>query len=128
MRELLVDMLQWDRLSTTLRFNSGSSTLSQKAINDVERMISYLEGLPLGTEVSVVGFTDSDGAFEANRALSIKRAESASQSVQSLGEGRLNNITFVSKGFGELSPAACNTNAQGKGTNRRVEMWIRSPK
>lgn len=128
MRELLVDMLQWERLSTTLRFKSGSSALSQKAQNDVGRLISYLENQPLGTEVAVVGFTDSDGAFEANRALSKNRAEGALQSIQTLSEGRLDNITFVSKGFGELSPSACNTNGQGKATNRRVEIWIRSPK
>lgn len=128
MRELLVEMLQWDRLSTTLRFKSGSSRLDQKALNDVERLITYLETLPLGTEVAVVGFTDSDGAFEANRALSQSRSAEAAQTIQVIGEDRLKNVKFVSKGFGELSPSACNTSAAGKSINRRVEVWVRVPK
>lgn len=127
MRELLVEMLQWDRLSTTLRFKSGSSRLDKKAENDVKRLINYLETLPQGTEVAAVGFTDSDGAFEANRGLSVKRSAKAAQAVQALGAGRLSNIKFVAKGFGELSPAACNTSSLGKSVNRRVEIWVRTP-
>lgn len=127
MRELLVEMLQWDRLSTTLRFKSGSSQLDKKAQSDVERLIEYLEGLPLGTEVALVGFTDSDGAFEANRALSNKRSVQAARAIEALGADRLTNVSFVSKGFGELSPSACNSSAQGKSINRRVEVWVRTP-
>lgn len=127
MRELLVEMLQWDRLSTTLRFKSGSSKLDQKAEADVSRLINYLETLPLGTEVAVVGFTDSDGAFEANRELSIGRSAQASQAIQERGGERLKNIAFKSKGFGELSPSACNTTGDGKAINRRVEVWVRTP-
>jgi phosphate transport system substrate-binding protein len=127
MRELLVEMLQWERLSTTLRFKSGSSRLDRKAENDVKRLIDYLESLPLGAEVAVVGFTDSDGAFEANRGLSINRSAEAAKAIQALAAGRLSNVKFVSKGFGELSPAACNTSGAGKAINRRVEVWVRTP-
>ena len=47
--------------------------------------------------------------------------------IQALAAGRLSNVKFVSKGFGELSPAACNTSGAGKAINRRVEVWVRTP-
>ncbi len=127
MRDLLVDMFNWDRLSTTFRFASGSSALDAKGLFDMERLITYLEGQPEGTTVAFVGFTDSDGAFEANRALSIGRAQQVVQAAQQAAAGRLRGVEFEAKGYGELSPAACNTTLDGKRINRRVEVWIQAP-
>lgn len=127
MRDLLVDMFNWDRLSTTFRFASGSSSLDAKGLFDMERLMKYLEGQPEGTKVAFVGFTDSDGAFEANRALSIGRAQQVVQAAEQAAAGRLRGIDFEAKGYGELSPAACNTSLDGKRINRRVEVWIQAP-
>ena len=126
MRDLLVDMFTWDRLSTTFRFASGSSSLDAKGLFDLERLVDYLADQPEGTEVALVGFTDSDGAFEANRSLSIGRAQQVADAVAQATAGRLNNVSFSAKGFGELSPTSCNTSLDGKRINRRVEVWIRN--
>lgn len=127
MRDLLVDMFNWERLSTTFRFASGSSALDAKGLFDMDRLMTYLEEQPEGTKVAFVGFTDSDGAFEANRALSIGRAQQVAQAAEQAAAGRLRGIEFEAKGYGELSPAACNTSLDGKRINRRVEVWIQAP-
>ena len=126
MRDLLVEMLSWDRLSTTFRFASGSSQLDNKARLDMARLIDYLENQPAGTRVALVGFTDGDGAFEANRALSVGRAQQVAQELNAVAGGRLNHLEFEAKGFGELSPSACNETIEGRRINRRVEVWIQS--
>lgn len=127
MSRLVGDLDEWDRLSSTFRFASGSSRLDAKAQRDMDRLINYLRTQPANTEVAVVGFTDSDGEFESNERLAYGRAESVAQEIAALAQADLENVTFVSKGFGELAPTACNTTAQGKAINRRVEIWVRNP-
>ena len=126
MREMVVDVLQYDRLSTTFRFASGSATLEAKALGDLDRLIEYVNQLSGDVEVSFVGFSDSDGSFADNQALSIGRAQRVADTVTAYAAGRVSDrVKFTAKGFGELSPAACNTSLLGKQTNRRVEVWIR---
>lgn len=124
MRDLLVEMLQFDRLSTTFRFASGSSTLDGKGLVDLERLVSYLEDQPEGTRVALVGFTDSDGAFEANQQLSLFRARQVARTIEETMGDRIAHIDFDVRGFGEFSPTACNDSLDGKRINRRVEVWI----
>jgi phosphate transport system substrate-binding protein len=126
MRELLLEMLQWDRLSTTFRFAPGAFALDNKAELDMVRLLNYLRAQPAGTEVAIVGFTDSDGAFEANRSLSIGRARSVAAAIDAAAAADLTGIKFFALGFGELSPVACNDTQEGKAINRRVEVWIRN--
>lgn len=126
MREMVVEILQYDRLSTTFRFASGSSSFETKAFSDLERLIEYVNKLPYAVELAFVGFSDSDGSFGANRALSIGRAQQVTAAVNAYAAGRFSDrVRLTSKGFGELSPSACNDTLEGKRTNRRVEVWIR---
>ena len=125
---LASDLLSWKRLSTTIRFATGSSTLGEKEIADVERLIAYLRLQPEGTEVAVVGFADSVGGFDANLRLSGARATLVASAIDQQGGRALNSIRFSTKAFGELAPAACNTDENGRRINRRVEIWIRRPR
>lgn len=124
MREMLLEMYQWDRLSSTFRFASGANTLERKSLLDLGRLVEYLQSQPSGTKIAVVGFTDSDGVFNANHALSQRRAQQVLAEIESKANGTLDHITFETHGFGELSPAGCNTDNDGKRINRRVEVWI----
>jgi len=126
MREMLGAMIDQDRLSTTFRYRTGSSKLDEKGLLDMARLTSYLETLPQGTRVSFVGFTDEDGAFDANRRLSIARAEQVAADIKASAPSGLSNIEISTNGFGELSPAACNTTSGGKALNRRVEVWVQA--
>ncbi|MBL4807840.1 MAG: substrate-binding domain-containing protein [Rhodobacteraceae bacterium] len=126
MRELQVELLQWDRLSTTFRFSAGSDDLERKSMLDMIRLVEYLATLPAGADIALVGFTDSDGAFNANRNLSLNRAQVAQTALIDFAEGQTDHINFVNFGFGELAPAACNDSNSNKRINRRVEVWVRT--
>ena len=125
-REMLLEMFEWERLSTTFRFASGSARLDGKGQADLARLIDFLRDQPAGTQVSVVGFTDSDGAFGSNQELSLVRAQQVATEIAAAGGAGLSNIEFSVKGYGELSPSACNDTLEGKRINRRVEIWMRS--
>lgn len=126
MRQLLVELLDWERLSTTFRFSSGSTKLSNKSLEDLERMLDYLEGQPSGTQIAIVAFTDNVGPFASNQTLSEERSEEVAASLVEAAGGRLDAIDITTLGFGSLSPAACNDSDQGRAINRRVEVWIRN--
>ena len=122
--DMLTEMGSYDRLSTTFRFRTGSSRLDERGRLDLQRLVTYLEDVPAGTRVAIVGFTDDVGPFEANRELAIERAGSVVEQIQAEAGDRLANIEFVTKGYGEVAPSACNISDRGRGINRRVEVWI----
>jgi len=123
-REMLAEMVKSDRLSSTFRFTPGSSRLDERGLLEMERLAEYLQDLPEGTKVTMVGFTDSVGAFEANRKLSQSRAQQVVDMLKSTAGDRVAHIEFAATGFGEISPSGCNTSETGRGANRRVEVWL----
>ncbi|MEP5759689.1 MAG: phosphate ABC transporter substrate-binding/OmpA family protein [Litoreibacter sp.] len=126
MGEMLADMINYDRLSTTFRFRTGSSTLDERGRLDMSRLADYLENLGEGASVKFVGFTDSVGAFESNRNLSVGRAKEAARQLEEFSAGRLEGVKISSAGYGEIAPSACNITESGRSVNRRVEVWIES--
>ncbi len=125
MREMLSQMVNYDRLSTTFRFRTGSQELDLRGRLNLTRLAEYLETQPAGTEVLFVGFTDDVGAFDSNRTLSIGRAEQVMAEMQSFAGSRLSGIQMSSVGYGEVAPSACNTSENERRINRRVEVWIK---
>ena len=124
MREMLGKMVDYDRLSTTFRFRTGSSKLDERGILDMQRLAAFLESKPAGTKVKFVGFTDDVGAFASNRTLSERRAEQVMQDVVAYAGDRLSGIELEYAGYGEVAPSACNISEEGRRINRRVEVWI----
>jgi phosphate transport system substrate-binding protein len=125
--DFVKNLKEYDRLSATFRFRTGSNSLDERGKLDILRLVDHLEAMPAGTEVSLVGFTDGVGAFEPNLALSKSRADEVRQALLEVGGDRLNGITIETAGYGEISPAACDTNDTGRLINRRVETWINLP-
>jgi len=123
--DLLAEMEGHDRLSTTFRFSTASSRLDERAREDLDRLASYLEAQPEGTEVRFVGFTDDVGPFDANLNVSVDRATQIMQELQNFAGNRLSGISMDVSGYGPISPADCNTNEDGRRVNRRVEVWIK---
>jgi outer membrane protein OmpA-like peptidoglycan-associated protein len=74
-----------------------------------------------GTEVLIVGHTDSVGADDYNMRLSYRRAESARQFLVSQG---VPAARIRIEGRGELEPVASNDTDAGRARNRRVEIAI----
>ncbi len=124
MREMLSEMPAHDRLSTTFRFRTGSSKIDERGMLDMARLVEFLDSAPSGTEVTFVGFTDSVGAFEANRRLSLGRAGAVLEEVRDAAGDSLSHIQMKTAGFGEVAPSACNVSERGRSINRRVEVWI----
>ncbi|MFT4792816.1 MAG: phosphate transport system substrate-binding protein [Paracoccaceae bacterium] len=126
MRELMGELINGQRLSTTFRFLPGSSQLDNKAQGDVERIVKYLMAEDeKGAEVLLVGFTDSVGRADLNRALSFRRADQVRRAiVDAGGQTLLDQVNIRVLGYGELAPVGCNETLLGRSINRRVEMWI----
>ena len=125
LRELFVDLTEWDRLSTTFRFRTGSADLDNASQRDLVRLVDYLRDNPQSAQVAFVGFTDSEGPFDANRALGASRAQTIADLVtQALQGSEVDTSAFQVKSYGELNPVACNDDIAGQRNNRRVEVWI----
>ncbi len=126
-REMLAAMKDYDRLSTTFRFRLGSSALDERAAIDMQRLVAHLQDAPEGTKVTMVGFTDNIGSFEANRSLSVERAGQVVDELKAAGGAALDKIEMSAIGFGDVAPSACNSSEGGREINRRVEVWISKP-
>lgn len=124
MREMLGQMLDYDRLSTTFRFRTGSANLDERGIIDMQRLVQYLDTVPEGSKLLIVGFTDDVGAFDGNLNLSRSRAAAVADMLRSAAGASLAGIEIEATGFGEVAPSACNTTERGRSINRRVEVWI----
>lgn len=123
-QDMLNKMTGYDRLSTTFRFRTGSARLDERGLLDMERLVAFLEDQPKGTEIAVVGFTDSVGAFDSNLGLSEGRASEVVNQMVAKAPELFNKVDIKTMGFGEISPAACNVSETGRAINRRVEIWI----
>ena len=74
--------------------------------------------------IQVVGFTDSEGAESVNTALSLARANSVRNYLQSKG---IAATRLSAEGRGEQAPLAGNDKRYGRALNRRVEIYLREP-
>ena len=125
-QEMLGVMADYDRLSTTFRFRTGSSRLDERAAIDMQRLTDYLKEQPKGVKVMLVGFTDSVGAFDSNRVLAENRANQVKENLLEFAGGQLDGIELATSAFGEIAPSACNVSDTGRAINRRVEVWIQA--
>ena len=88
--------------------------------DNLRQLANSLRNYP-GTEVLIVGHTDSVGSDDYNMRLSYRRAESARQFL--VGQGVTGSRIRV-EGRGEMEPVADNSTDAGRARNRRVEIAI----
>jgi phosphate transport system substrate-binding protein len=126
MRQLLADLRGGRRISTTFRFDPGSIVLDDKAKQDVTRLADFLQTPAMANkDILLIGFADSVGPFDANRNLSVNRANAVRNAILAAGGAKLNPAKITLKAYGELLPVACNTDDGGREKNRRVEVWVK---
>lgn len=133
MEEGLIRVLDADEMASALEtegrlaidnihFAFGSAELlpeSDEALTQVAQLLADRPGVAL----YVVGHTDSIGGFEANMALSQRRAAAVVTALEqqfSIASGRA-----VPAGVGPLAPLASNASDAGRALNRRVEIVLR---
>ncbi len=100
-------------------FASGSANLTGAARASLKRVAGHLDGT--SGAVRIVGYTDSQGAAEANRALSLRRADSVLRALRDAG---VDASRLSAEGQGAEAPVADNASAEGRARNRRVEIVV----
>lgn len=89
----------------------------QPTLNDVAAVLAQYPK----TYIDVYGHTDSDGTDAYNQSLSERRAQAVGDYLTSHG---VQSARIATRGFGETQPIASNATAEGKASNRRVEIKI----
>jgi outer membrane protein OmpA-like peptidoglycan-associated protein len=103
-----------------LLFDYDSDVLRANAQQNLATLASSLDKYP-GTDVVIVGHTDSRGSDSYNMTLSERRAAAASSYLASRGVTR---TRLRSVGRGKTEPVASNDTDTGRQQNRRVEVAI----
>lgn len=116
-----------DRLSPTFRFRPGAAGLDGPSRGNAVLLAEAIEaGVYDGRELVFAGFSDGEGAAEANLGIARARAETVLSAVRALAEGAdFSRVTLTAEAFGEALPMACDDSDWGRRVNRRVEVWVR---
>ena len=101
-------------------FATNSSTLSTPSRVALDKFATSLQNNP-DTDVEIYGHTDSTGSDAINNPLSVRRAESVYNYLNSKG---VSGLRMSYEGFGSSQPIADNSTAAGRTENRRVEVII----
>jgi len=101
-----------------INFDTNKSELKADGQAAVAQMVTLLKKDP-ALKLSVEGHTDNVGTAEANKALSLARANAvvAAVTAQGIAASRLSAV-----GRGQDVPVADNKSEQGRAKNRRVEL------
>ena len=104
----------------TIRFETGSSELSEGYQADLVRLVNWLE-VNVDFKVQIIGHTDNVGSDESNRILSLNRARAVKDFLTA---AKISGDRLTISGEGSSSPVASNESEEGKAKNRRVEILI----
>ena len=103
-----------------LLFPFDSDVLKSEARTNLRELANSLDKYP-GTDLLIVGHTDSVGTDSYNQRLSERRAAAAAEYLASQGVARARMRTL---GLGETEPVHSNSTEAGRQENRRVEVAI----
>ncbi len=109
------------RLSINIRFHSGSTKLDNKARQDIQRLVKFLQR-PENSfrKLLLFGFADKHEVIPfMSTTFSVSRADAV---ASYLAKFRIFPIRV--RGYGHAMPVASNETRQGRFKNRRVEIWM----
>ncbi len=101
-------------------FTAGADQLAPEASRSLARVARSIR--EARGRVRIVGHTDSNGESDANRRLSLRRAERVRDHL--VATYGFDVARFTVDGRGEESPITSNETAAGRQTNRRVEVFV----
>ncbi len=127
LQSMVITLSGRKRLSTTFRFEGGSSRLDIPSRESAARLARALEtGAFRGSDLLFVGFSDGEGPAAGNLTLSKKRADSVLRQVRDASVAAdFRQVITQTIGLGEVLPVACDDTDWGRAANRRVEVWIK---
>ena len=102
-------------------FDANKAVLKPASTQSIDHIAELLMQRPT-LKLHVVGHTDSDGAFDANLALSRKRADAVVADL--VGRKGIARARLTGNGVGSLAPVQTNTTDEGRARNRRVELVV----
>lgn len=105
-----------------VEFASGSTRLGDGAIPSLDAIATYLKSNP-ARRVLLVGHTDATGSLDANRKVSLARAQAAVAYLRAHG---VPAEQLSAEGAGYMAPVASNLTPEGREANRRVEAVLLS--
>lgn len=101
-----------------LVFKTGSTALGDERFASLDAIAAYLVQNP-ERRILFVGHTDATGSLEANRSVSLRRAQAAAAYVRD--RHGIPDTQIGAQGVGYLAPVASNLTPEGREENRRVE-------
>lgn len=102
-------------------FDTSKAVLKPESLDSIDRIAELLVQRPT-LKLHVVGHTDNEGAFDANLALSRRRADAVvADLVTRKGIAR---TRLTANGVGSLAPLQLNATEEGRAKNRRVELVV----
>jgi len=105
-----------------LFFDTGRAEIKPDSKPQLEEMAKTLQAQP-SAKVFIVGHTDNVGAFDANLALSLARAQ-AVVAVLGASPYKIDPKRLAARGAANIAPVASNASEDGRAKNRRVEMVL----
>ena len=106
------------RLSLNFRFHPNSIELDNRALRDLDRMVSFLKDRSI-EGLTLIGFADNRGEYQYNTKLALDRAKVVRNELNSRGIPVTSTISAS-----EELPVASNLHNKGREKNRRVEIWV----
>jgi|GEM_PF-1712632 len=106
-------------LRKPVQFETDSADISPKSDKVLSKLATIAGECP--GRFMIEGHTDNQGAADANKQLSLKRANAVSAALQEKG---VEKARLRAKGFGQERPVASNDDEAGRKKNRRIEVHI----
>ncbi len=127
LKSMISSLSSMKRLTTSFRFETGSIRLDAQSRSNVEQLARALEaGIYDGRELIFTGFSDGQGAANANLEISRRRAAVVKNAVVKAAEtADFTQLEIGVSAYGEAMPMACDDTEWGRQVNRRVEVWLR---
>lgn len=103
-----------------LLFDNNSAVLKSGASSSVQRLGAFLKAYPMRNAL-IEGYTDSVGSADSNQGLSERRAAAVRTALLETG---VVGERLAMRGYGEAFPVGSNQSADGRLSNRRVEVIL----
>lgn len=110
-------------IPSDISFDTGRAEVTSSFRPVLDSFVASLTNNP-GTQVTIIGHTDSSGSDAVNNPLSLNRAASTRDYLVSRGVSS-NRVSI--DGRGSREPVVANDTAANRARNRRVEIFVAEP-